>query len=301
MSIEKRSSQPLVSIITVNYNQSEVTCQLISSLRNISYKNIEIIVIDNGSPNDNPEIIKSRFPEVLFIKSDQNLGFAGGNNLGIKAAKGEYLLFLNNDTEVTTDFLEPLVNFLSSTPNAGVVSPQIQYFYHPEMIQYAGYTPMSKFSIRNSGIGYKEINQGQYNLVTETHYAHGAAMLVPRKVIDEVGMMPEVYFLYYEEYDWCEMIKQKGYKIFYIPQSLVLHKESVSTQSDSPLKTYYLFRNRILWARRNRKGIEKLLALFYLIMVAFPKNYFSLISSQKWENSHALVNALKWNLLNRRN
>ena len=301
MSNERPTQQPLVSIITVNYNQSEVTCQLISSLQKITYKNIEIIVVDNGSPNDNPELIKTSFPEVVFIKSDDNLGFAGGNNLGIKEAKGEYLLFLNNDTEVPGNFIEPLIEFLSTSTSAGIASPQIQYFYHPGMIQYAGYSPMSKYSIRNSGIGYKEMNRGQYNTVTETNYAHGAAMLVPRKVIDEVGMMPEIYFLYYEEYDWCEMIKQKGYKIYYIPQSLVLHKESVSTQSDSPLKTYYLFRNRILWARRNRKGCEKLLALLYLCMVAFPKNYLSLIFKRNWENSNALANALKWNLTNRRN
>jgi len=301
MSIEKPTEQPLVSIITVNYNQSEVTCQLISSLQKITYKNIEIIVVDNGSPNDNPEKIKIRFPEVIFIKSIDNLGFAGGNNLGIKVAKGEYYFFLNNDTEVPENFLEPLIEFLSTSTNAGVVSPQIQYFYHPGTIQYAGYSPMSKYSIRNSGIGYKEINKGQYNSITETNYAHGAAMLVPRKVIEQVGMMPEIYFLYYEEYDWCEMIKQKGYKIYYIPQSLVFHKESVSTQSDSPLKTYYLFRNRILWVRRNRKGIEKMMAMLYLLLVAFPKNYLSLISKGNWENSRELTNALIWNLRNKKN
>jgi GT2 family glycosyltransferase len=102
-------SLPLVSLISINYNQAQVTCDMVASLRRVTYPHLEIIVVDNASPSDNPDIIKERFPEVKLIKSDQNLGFAGGNNLGIAQAKGEYLLFLNNDTEVEPDFLEPLV------------------------------------------------------------------------------------------------------------------------------------------------------------------------------------------------
>jgi GT2 family glycosyltransferase len=131
-------SLPLVSVISINYNQARVTCDMVASLRRITYPNLEIIVVDNASPSDNPDIIKEEFPEVNLIKSAQNLGFAGGNNLGIAQAKGEYLLFLNNDTEVEPDFLEPLVELFENNPKAGIASPKIKYFDGEHLIQYAG-------------------------------------------------------------------------------------------------------------------------------------------------------------------
>ena len=103
----QNNSQELISIITVNFNQAKVTCELLASLRNITYKNVEIIVVDNASKED-ASIIKKQYPEVTLINSNSNLGFAGGNNLGLKSAQGKYILFINNDVEVSTDFLEPL-------------------------------------------------------------------------------------------------------------------------------------------------------------------------------------------------
>ena len=105
---------PKVSVITINYNQSNDTLDLIKSLEQCSFRDFEVIVVDNASPSDRPEIITEKFPSVVLLKSKENLGFAGGNNLGIKEAKGEYLLFINNDVEVEKDFFEPLVKELDS-------------------------------------------------------------------------------------------------------------------------------------------------------------------------------------------
>lgn len=169
---------PLVSLITVNYNQTEVTCQLLNSLRKITYPNIEIFVVDNASFKDDPSPIKIRFPEITFILNERNLGFAGGNNLAIRESKGEYILLINNDTEVETGFLEPLINKMTNNPIIGAVSPKIRYFYHPDLIQYAGFEPMSPISIRQHAIGFNQKDTGQFNTDKLTDFGFGAAMIV---------------------------------------------------------------------------------------------------------------------------
>lgn len=260
-------SWPLVSIITVNYNQSAITRELLASLQRISYPTIEIIVVDNGSPTDQPEKLKEEFPQIELILSGKNLGFAGGNNLGVDAAKGKYCLFINNDTEVEPDFLEPLVRRFEGHPEIGMMSPKIRFHHTPDTIQFAGYTPFHPVTLRQHLIGYREKDTGQYDQSRKTFAGHGAAMMVPRKVIEEVGKMAELFFLYYEEHDWNERIKSAGYEAFYEHSSLVWHKESLSTGKESPLKAYYLTRNRIVFARRNLKGLSKWISLAYLLTV----------------------------------
>jgi GT2 family glycosyltransferase len=286
---------PLVSIITVNYNQSKVTCELLESLRKVTYPNYETIVVDNGSPTDSPDKIGTLYPECRLIKSAKNLGFAGGNNLGIKHSSGEFLLFINNDTEVEPGFLEPLVSKLQSDPRMGMVSPKIRFYFAPDTIQYAGYTPLNKVTLRQQLIGYREKDTGQYNSTRETFSIHGAAMMVPRKVVLEVGMMAEMYFLYYEEHDWAERIKRAGYTIYYIADSLVLHKESISTGKESPLKIFYIARNRFLFARRNINGINRFVTLMYLSFFAFPKGLILQILRRRPDLAKAIWKAYFWN------
>ena len=288
--------EPLVSIITINYNESEVTLDLLDSVRKLSYANYEVIVVDNASPNDNPDKIKENFPEVNLIKSPENLGFAGGNNLGVKQAKGEYLLFINNDTIVPPNFIQPLVETLQKNNRIGMVSPKIKFHWDPTLIQYAGYTPMNKWTIRNNSIGYHQKDNGDFDEPKETQSIHGAAMMVPKKVVDEVGMMTEIYFLYYEEHDWAEMVKRAGYKIFYQPKSYILHKESISTGKFSPLKTYYISRNRILFARRNFKPLSLGVSLLFQCLVSIPKNTLQFLLKREFAHLKAFWRAITWNL-----
>ena len=190
----KRRYYPLVSIVTVNYNQSEVTCSMIESLNHISYSNIEIIVVDNASKEDSPLVIKQRFPAINLIMNPINYGFAAGNNFGIMKARGKYVLLLNNDTVVTPNFLEPLIEKMESDPMIGAVSPKLRFFHTPNTIQYAGYTSMHPYTLRNFSIGFNEIDKGQYDVDHETPFAHGAAMLVSMDVIKKVGMMSYIFF-----------------------------------------------------------------------------------------------------------
>lgn len=290
--------QPLVSIITINYDESGVTLDMLESLKGLWYKNIEVIVVDNASPNDNPDIIQETFPEVRLIKSEENLGFAGGNNLGVKEAKGEYLLFINNDTIVPENFIGPLVETLENDLSIGMVSPKIKFHWDASLIQYAGYTPMNHWTIRNNSIGYHQKDDGHYDLPGETESIHGAAMMVPKRVVDDVGMMTEIYFLYYEEHDWAEMIKRAGYKVFYQPKSYILHKESLSTGKFSPLKTYYISRNRILFARRNFRPLQLFVSLLFQTFVSIPKNTLVFVLKRQFQHLKAFWRAIFWNLKN---
>lgn len=289
-------NQPLVSIITVNYNESQVTKDLLTSLEGLSYGNVEVIVVDNASPNDRPEGIKDAFPWITLIKSKKNLGFAGGNNLGVAASKGDYLLFINNDTLVPQDFIEPLVATFQEDARIGMVSPKIKFHWDPNLIQYAGYTPMNPYTIRNSSIGYHQEDNGRFDVPGETASIHGAAMMVPRQVIEKVGPMTEVYFLYYEEHDWAEMIKRAGYTIYYQPKTYILHKESLSTGKNSPLKTYYIARNRIVFARRNFQTGYLWASLMFQAFVSVPKNTVTYLFKREFQHLRAFWRAIFWNL-----
>lgn len=295
---KKHKSYPLVSIITINFNSPQITCELIESLNTISYPNIEIIVVDNNSTQNDPQIIKKRFPGIILICSQINVGFPGGNNLGIMRAKGDYILLINNDCVVTVNFLEPLVEKIENNPEIGAVSPKIRFFHTPEKIQFAGIKPINKYTIRNHAIGYWEDDNGQYDSDSETYCIHGAALLIPRRIIEEIGMMSYIYFLYYEELDWAERIKKAGYSLFYVHNSLVFHKESKSTGKTSPLKTYYINRNRILYMRRNVHGRTFVIALLYQVFVAIPKNSILFLLKGKFKFFYSYISAIIWHLKN---
>ena len=252
-----------ISIITINYNGLEDTCALIESIP--FNDNMEVIVVDNASKNLEAEAITRRYPQVKVIKSDKNLGFAGGNNLGIQSAQGKYLFLINNDT-VFKDFnIQVLIDSMESSSTIGIVCPKIRFAWDNNPIQYTGYTPLSRITIRNRAIGFGENDHGQYDTAHPTPYAHGAAMLIRRDAIDKVGLMPECYFLYYEELDWSMMFTRAGYQIWYEPACTIYHKESQSTGQNSLLRTYYLTRNRLLLVRRNPKEFIRPLAYIYLI------------------------------------
>jgi GT2 family glycosyltransferase len=296
--MKKRKDYPLISIITVNYNHSDVTCDLIDSLNNITYPNIEIIVIDNCSPNDDPTQIKRKFPNIILVENPINYGFAAGNNSGLMRARGKYVLLLNNDTIVKEDFIEPLLEKFESDPNIGAVSPKIRYFHTPDTIQYAGYTPIDPRTMRNFAIGFNEVDKGQHDHDRETAYAHGAAMMVPMEIVKEIGMMSYIFFLYYEEADWCARIKNAGYKMYYVHNSLIYHKESISTGKLSAMKIYYQNRNRLVFMRRNISGKDFYIGILYQLLIAIPKNAFKFLIKGKFQLFHAFNRAIGWHLRN---
>lgn len=286
---------PLISIIALNWNTTAITCDFLHSIRERNtYKNIEVIVADNGSSEDPTAAFRAAYPDVKVVLNGENLGFAAGNNRGISIARGEYLFIVNNDTEFTPGLLEGLLEIYEKYPDAGMVSPKFHYFFEKGTIEYAGYEQVNALTGRNAMIGCKEKDQGQYDEIRETHYVHGGAMMVPRKVVEEVGQMPELFFLYYEEFDWSEQIKKKGYKIYYQPRSLIYHKESMTTGKASPLKTFYLTRNRILFMRRNTPRLAFLVFASYFILFTIPKNTLGFLAKGQKEHLRSFWKGILW-------
>ena len=167
--------------------------------------------------------------------------------------------------------LEALVRRLETDKMNGGVSPMLKYSYAPDTLQYAGFTPFSPITLRNASIGFNEKDQPQYRMARETASLHGAAMMVPRHVLQQIGPMTEVYFLFYEEFDWSARMHRAGYKLWYEPAAVVYHKESMTARKGTPLREFYLSRARILYARRNISGGKKILSCLYLSLIAAPK------------------------------
>lgn len=264
---------PDISFITICYNGFKDTCELIDSLhKNLQSVSYEIIVVDNASHEDEAAKIQKLYPTVVAIRSDVNGGFSGGNNIGIRAAKGKYLFLINNDTYIESDEMPSLIERLESRPDIGGVSPKIRFAFPPQHIQFAGFTPLSQITLRNTMLGFDCPDDGSYDTPHPTPYLHGAAMMIKREVIEKAGMMPEIFFLYYEELDWSASMTRAGYELWYEPRCTVFHKESQSTGQLSKLRTYYLTRNRLLYARRNLKGTDRFLSVLYQSTVAAGKN-----------------------------
>jgi GT2 family glycosyltransferase len=292
--------RPLVSIITVNYNQTAATCALLDSIRRQHYRAVEVIVVDNASREDPAAHFATHYPEALYLRSTRNLGFAGGNNLALPHAKGDFLFFVNNDAELTPAALDTLLEWMLQHPETGILSPLICYYPEQgqteDIIQYAGMTEIHPLTGRNRTLGAGETDNGQYREAGPTAYAHGAAMLVRRAALEQAGPMQEDYFLYYEELDWCARMRRAGWQIAIEPRAKIYHKESLSTGRMGPLKTYYMNRNRVQFMRRHVRGWK--LALFYGYVLCFmaPKNILQLALSGQTANLRAFCKGLWWHI-----
>ena len=269
---------PLISIIIVNYNTSKDIFPLMESLNRCGYSHFEIIIVDNDSPDDDLSQVADLYPHINFIMSAKNLGFAGANNLGARKAKGDFLLFLNPDIEVTPGFIDPMLFAFKVNPQLGLVSPKIKYFNNPSIIQYAGFSKLNLYTMQSSSYGKGKEDGPLYSVTKETSYGHWAAMMISRAAFEAVGEMNESYFLYYEEIDWCQRIRQKGYQIYYVAASEVYHKESTSVKKQSPLKVYYLSRNRFMFAKIHCQNWQLFIYFFYNLLILIPKGIVKYIS-----------------------
>lgn len=290
-------TEPLVSVITLNYNQAKVTCEFLESCRKLQYRNFEILVCDMASNEDPSALIQAgNYPNTRVLLSKKNLGFAGGNNWGMAHAKGDYIFIVNNDTEVTPDLINKLLAPFAKDAAIGVVCPKIKYWDNPDIIQYAGFNKMNPITGRTSTLGDKEKDMGQHNVSGPTHGAHGCAMMVKREVIDRVGMFPAKFFLYYEEWDWSARILKAGYKIWYNADAVIYHKESMSVGKNNPMKVYYHTRNRILYMRRNTRLPQLVLFVLFFSFFTAPKSIFKYIFTRQFSQLRYFIKGVAWNL-----
>ena len=290
-----RSRTPKVSVVSVNYRQAQVTCEMLASLRACTYPRLEVVLVDNGSLADESARFAYHYPGVVNVRTEDNLGFAGGTNLGIRHASGELILMLNNDTLVAPGFLEPLVAVLTQYPHVGMVSPKIVFHEPAGVIQYAGSFIGQPILGRGTQIGHLEPDRGQYDDTRDTDLPHGACMLVRREVFERVGLLPEFYFMYFEELDFAVAARRAGYCAMYCGASHVTHRQSVSLGAGSPRKTYYLHRNRVVFYRRALSRLAYAAFLAYYLCVAVPAAGVRFLRKRNYAHLRALGRALRWN------
>jgi GT2 family glycosyltransferase len=238
-----------VSIVIVNWNNYVDTFECIESIYEIDYKNIEIIVVDNGSTDGSyQKLLSSRKIDIL-LRSAKNVGFSAGHNIGIKRALvngADYVMIINNDTVVAKDFLSEMVLFMDRNSDAGVVGGKIYYHSHPNTIWTIG-GDVSLFRGGSVYYGNKQEDVGQYENVLELTHISGCLSMVRSEVFKEVGLLSEQYFFRGEEWDFCYRVKHSKYKMFYIPTSKIWHKVSKSVVRFSMFDIYCAYRAKIIF------------------------------------------------------
>ena len=290
---------PLISLVTINYNQAEMTRLFLESVRGLTYPNFEVIVVDNASlPALASQLDLAQYPFVRLVRSETNLGFTGGNNIGIEAATGDYFFIVNNDTELETNLLDELIKPFRQNPQVGVVCPKIRFFDAPNLVQFAGYGPMNMLTGTAHLVGFNQPDGPQFNQPGTSPFAHGCAMLVSRAVVERVGRFAERFFLYYEELDWSQRIRNAGFVIHYQPAATIWHKESASVGRESTLRTYYLTRNRILFIRRHGSPLQRLTFYGFFAASVLPKHVFSYLLNRQPAHAKAFLNATFWHFRN---
>lgn len=255
---------PKIALVILNYKLKDAVVECLTSLDAVVHDtfDLEIVVVDNNSQDGLRDAIDSRFPEVCYIQNNDNLGFSGGNNVGIRYAldKGfDYITILNPDVLVDPKFLEELLaGFINS--NVGITAPKVYfakgYEFHKDrykeeeigrVIWFAGGI-MDWANVIGHHRGVDEVDTGQYDLVSEIEYASGNCMMVKREAFEKIGLFDERYFLYYEDADFCMRVKKAGYKIVYMPKAAIWHKNALASGgSGNPLQDYFISRNRLLF------------------------------------------------------
>jgi GT2 family glycosyltransferase len=249
------STDPRVAVVVLNWNGRADTLDCLASLRSIDYRNFGVIVVDNGSSDGSVGAIRASHPWAEVIETGANLGFAGGNNVGIERALeqgADYLLLLNNDTIVDSGVLRALLGAAALHPAAGAFSPKIYFHADPGRIWYAG-TRWDPGTARFVHVGWGRLDEGdEFRQMGETAYASGCALFAPASAFRQIGLLDEQFFLMFEETDWCFRARKAGRPSIFVPAARVWHKVSASIGGyDSPLARYFLSRNGLLWAMRH--------------------------------------------------
>ena len=264
-------SSPSVAAIVLNYNAKQLTLETLASLRGLRYDTLHVIHVDNDSTDGTHEAVQEQFPEVEAIQSGENLGVAGGLNVGIRRAlEGDYdyLLILNNDIEVDPAMLDELMAVAESDPRIACVGPKSYFYWDRQRLWSAGGVLRFKESItRERGNG--QLDEGQFDRDEEMDYINGCAMLVRVSVVREVGLCDTIYFLALEDADWCVRMKQRGYRCFYAYKARLWHMVSQSTGVYKPFRTYQTGRSTAIFVRRYANRSERL-SFFFFMALAIP-------------------------------
>jgi len=248
---------PRVSVVIVNWNGKDHLAECLDSLRCQTFKDFEIILVDNGSEDGSREFVQEYFHEVRLVALQKNCGFAGGNNAGIQAASGKYIALLNNDTKVDPAWLTNLLKEAEENPSiVGMWASKILSYDNPEIIDNVGLLMYPDGLGR--GKGRLEKDEGQYDKTGEAFFPSGCAGLYRREMLDEIGLFDEEFFAYADDVDLGLRARLAGWQCIYVPSAKVYHKYSASSSAHSPFKAFLVERNRI-WVLLKYYPIEMIL------------------------------------------
>lgn len=282
-------AQPLVYSVILNTNRRDDTFACLESLLTSTYNNHRILVLDNASKDGSVEAIRTEYPTVEILELSENLGYAGNNNVGIQAAinaGADWVFVLNEDTILANDCLAQLISASNMHPKIGILGPMVYHYDEPDVIQSAGGSlGMSWESIH---IGQNTLDKGQYANPRPVDWISGCAILVRSEVVQEVGMLDERFFYYWEETEWCLRTRRAGWEIWHIPQAKLWHKGVQRDYQPSPNVTYYSTRNRLLMMKKHQAPVQ-------IWMQTWAANIRTLISwsiRPKWRGMRAHRDAM---------
>ncbi len=250
-------AQPKVITVILNTNRRDDTLACLASLANSTYANMHTIVLDNASTDGSVTAIQKAFPAVEIIELQENLGYAGNNNVGIRAAmaqNADWVFVLNEDTILDPNCLSELVAVGESSPQIGIVGPMVYHHNEPTVIQSAGGRLNRRWE--GSHIAQNEPDTGQFPVPHRVDWISGCAILVRRAVIQQVGMIDERFFYYWEETEWCVRATEAGWQIWHVPDAKLWHKGVQRNYQPKPSVTYYSTRNRLLLLAKHRAPLS---------------------------------------------
>jgi GT2 family glycosyltransferase len=286
--------EPRVFTVILNTNRREDTSACLASLYENTFKNNTIIVLDNHSTDGSVEAIRRSFPAVQIISLTENLGYAGNNNVGIRAAleqQADWVLVLNEDTVLAPDCLERLVELGESDQRIGMVGPMVYHYDEPDVIQSAGGSVNRYWEATHCG--QNEIDQGQFREARSVDWLTGCSILARRALIEQIGLFDERFFIYAEEEEWCFRAKKAGWRLMHVPQARLWHKGVTRNYSPKPPVIYYMTRNHFLILAKHHAPLSAWLVKSGQIL----RTLTSWTIKPKWRNKRQYRDAMWRGLL----
>jgi len=288
-----------VSIIIPHHNGKKLLFDCVDSIyKNITTQEFEVIVVDNMSNDNSADEVKEKFPTINLLKTGSNIGYSGGCNFGAKHAQGEYIIFLNNDTLHTKNWIEELVNFLENNPQVGAAQPKILNAINREMFDYAGGAGgfIDKYCfpfVRGRLFNTLEKDINQYGNPKKIFWASGAAFIIRKRLLEELDYFDNIYFAYMEEIDLCWRLQSLGWSVWYVPSSLVYHYGKQTIKENSFKSHYFNHRNSWILFFKNSHSFENGLLIFkryildymaaiYSILILDFNRFLAIFASHLW-------------------
>lgn len=277
-------TEPVIGIVILNWKKPGETLRCLAAVNRSTYSCWRVVVVENGSQDDSIAVLRQAYPELELLISPENLGYTGGNNLGIQylLAQGvDYILLLNDDAVLDPNALAALVQAANADPQTGFLGPKVLAVEEPQVLLSAGGLLDKGYLPHNRGMG--EIDRGQYDRYFQADFLSGCALLVNRKCIEKIGMLDDDFFVYFEEVEWCYRGVQAGFTIRFVPAARVWHPDTRSRDIDSPSVTYYATRNSLRFAQKHHLGFTTIAAL----LIQYARRWLSWSLRSKWRQKHS--------------